>query len=154
MKRLVAPLVLAGALLVAAAPAQARFVHFTSPSGNIDCLGSTTGPVFVQCLVQRASWPNPPRRPANCDLDFSPTEAQLANRRVTMGACRGDVGPQCFQEGSGIERCTVLPYGRSVAIGGIRCTSATIGVTCRYTRAKLGKRPGFRVSRQGYAILR
>jgi hypothetical protein len=155
MKQLLRPLLLAAFLVgVMAAPAQAKIVHFTSPSGNIDCLGFTDGTVFVQCLVQKADWPRRPSRPASCDLDFSPTEIQLSNRKVTVGACRGDIGPLCLPSGG--DRCTVLGYGRAVDIGGIRCTSATTGVTCRYKRAKRpgGPRAGFRVSRQNYTILR
>jgi len=158
MTQLRRPLLLAAATIAAvgalAAPAQAKIVHFTSPSGNIDCLGITDGTVFVQCVVQKAEWPRRPRRPASCDLDFSPTEIQLANRKVTVGACRGDIGPLCLPSGG--DRCSVLGYGRSVSIGGISCSSATTGVTCRYKRpsAPGNKRPGFRVSRQGYTILR
>jgi hypothetical protein len=49
------------------------------------------------------------------------------------------------------ERCTTLGYGRSVDLGPIRCTSATIGVTCRYRTAP---RVGFRIAREGYVIFR
>ena len=146
--RLLRTLVLAMiGLGIFAVPAQARLIHFTSPSGNIDCLGSNTAPVFVTCYVQRTSWPTRPPRPAGCDLDWVPTEVALSNRRVTVGACRGDVGPLCF----GPSACSRLGYGRSVDIGPIRCTSATNGVTCRYRKSP---RVGFRVAREGYVVFR
>jgi hypothetical protein len=149
--KILRPLALAAfALAVLAVPAQAKLTHFTSPSGNIDCLGSTDAPVFVQCLVQNASWSRLPPRPANCDLDWSATEVQLSNRRVSVGACRGDVGPLCTPPGSGFS-CGKLRYGNSVGIGPIKCTSLVSGMVCRY---KTAPRKGFKVSRQGYTILR
>jgi hypothetical protein len=140
----------AAALLAAAAPAEAKFVHFTSPSGNIDCLGDTARPSWVQCWVQKANWPRKPRRPAACDNDWFPTQVELQARRVRVGACRGDVGPMCGPRGSGMG-CARLPYGRAVNIGTIRCTSTTAGVTCRQRSAP---RVGFRVARQGYVRYR
>jgi hypothetical protein len=127
-----------------AAPAHARFVHFTSPSGNIDCLGSTTVPVYVSCLVQRTTWPKEPPRPSGCDVDWIPTEAGLSRRATSVGACRGDVGPLCFPG-----TCSRLAYRRSLEIGPIRCTSATNGITCRY---RTSPRVGFRVAREGYVL--
>ena len=64
---------------------------------------------------------------------------------MTIGACRGDVGPLCFRD------CTTLAYGKSVDIGPIRCRSAVNGVTCRYVRGKLA---GFRIAREGYVVWR
>jgi hypothetical protein len=132
---------------VAAAPAVAgaRLVHFQSASGNINCLGDTTSPTFVQCLVRTATWAKPRPKPGNCRLDWDPYELQLGSRHATIGACRGDVGPRCFHD------CTTLAYGRSVNIGPIRCRSAAIGVTCRYVRGKLA---GFRIAREGYIVWR
>lgn len=143
MRGLLAVLALA---CLGAAPAQAAasLVHFQSPSGNINCLGGTT-PVFVSCLVRRAAWPHAPARPARCDLDWDAHEIGLSARRVSLGACRGDVGPRCFHD------CSTLAYGHSVAIGPIRCRSAANGVTCRYVRGKLA---GFRIAREGYAVWR
>jgi hypothetical protein len=139
---------LASLLALSAAPAQASFVHFTSPSGNIDCIGDARAPAFAECLVQRASWPRLPPKPSTCDLDWVPTELDLGHRHVSVGACRGDVGPLCTT-GSG--RCTTLAYGHAVDIGPIRCSSATNGVTCRY---RTTPRVGFRVAREGYTVFR
>ena len=129
---------------ICAAPAQARLVHFTSPSGNIDCLGSTSPPASVSCYVQRTTWPKEPPRPSWCDVDWIPTEVGLSKRRTAVGSCRGDVGPLCFP-GS----CGRLAYGRSLEIGPIRCASATNGITCRY---RTSPRVGFRVAREGYVL--
>jgi hypothetical protein len=131
---------------ICAGPAQARLVHFTSPSGNIDCLGRTTVPASVSCYVQRTSWPKGPPRPSWCDVDWIPTELGLSRRATSVGACRGDVGPLCFPG-----TCSRLPYGRSLGIGPIRCTSATNGITCRY---RTSPRMGFRVAREGYVLFR
>jgi hypothetical protein len=131
---------------IGAAPAAAAtsLVHFKSPSGNINCIGGTS-PVFVQCLVRSASWAQTPVRPVGCDLDWDAHELGLGNRRVTLGACRGDVGPRCFGD------CKTLRYGQSVSIGPIRCRSAANGVTCRYVRGQLA---GFRIAREGYIVWR
>ena len=126
-------------------------VHFQTPSGNINCIGGPAyqgSPAFVECLARKQSWPRLARKPASCDLDFDPATLQLGGRRhVTVGSCRGDIGPLCVNASGG--RCTTLRYGRSVNIGPIRCTSALSGVTCRYRTAP---RVGFRISRAGYAV--
>ena len=123
-----------------------RLVHFQSPSGNINCILDAT---YADCLVRRHAWRNPPARPAACDLDWVPSEVSLSGRRLSVGACRGDVGPLCL--GSGGLRCTTLAYGRSVVVGAIRCASARNGVTCR---RRDGRRIGFRIAREGYTLFR
>jgi uncharacterized protein DUF6636 len=143
-------LLLALAVAALAVPASAlSLTHFTSPSGNIDCLGFTAPAPGVDCLVQRAAWPRVPPKPASCDLDWSATEVRIFNRHVRLGSCRGDIGPLCV--GSGPPPCHVLPYGRSVTIGSIRCTSRRSGVTCRTRR---GRGVGFEVAREGYRLFR
>ena len=133
---------------LALAPASS-FVHFKSPSGNINCIGAPSGPAFVECLVKSSTWPRKPPKPANCELDWVRTEIDLSHRRVGVGACRGDIGPLCVNQPG--DRCTTLGYGRSVTIGPIRCDSATTGVTCRYRTAP---RVGFRIAREGYVLFR
>ena len=148
MKRL-APL---GLLLALAAPASAA--HFKSPTGNIQCRLDSHS---VTCLLQKNSWRHLPAKPASCDVDWAPTDMSLyVNRQtgrwtVAVGGCRGDVGPLCYSEAP----CVVLAYGHSVqsvrAGSGLRCTSATSGVTCM----KIGTRPGargFRIAREGYVV--
>ena len=146
---LAAAAVVAG--LSAPAGALAALTHFTSPTGNIDCLGFTTPAPGVDCLVQSASWPRVPPRPAACDLDWVGTEISIDNRHVRLGSCRGDIGPLCLAGSGSADRCRVLPYGSAVAIGPIRCASARAGITCR-TRS--GRGVGFAVAREGYRILR
>jgi hypothetical protein len=139
-----------GALALPASAA-AALAHFTTPSGNIDCIGFTTPAPGVQCLVQKAAWPRVPPRPAGCDLDWSATEISIANRHVRLGSCRGDIGPLCAPASAGADACRVLRYGRSTTIASIRCTSRTSGVTCRGAG---GRGAGFTVAREGYRILR
>jgi uncharacterized protein DUF6636 len=134
----------------------ARAFHFKSPSGNINCRGAATG---VACLLLHNNWKTLPPRPASCDLDWSPTDMSLflasRTRRwiVTVGGCRGDVGPLCYQQ----DPCVVLKYGTSITGSvngrGIRCTSRQSGITCTRFGAGAGVR-GFRIARQGYAVLR
>ena len=145
MRRAIVIAVLAlGACISAPSQAATPFVHFRSPTGNINCIGGSA-PVFVDCLVRGATWAKPPATPARCDLDWSAYELDLGSRKVSIGACRGDVGPRCFHD------CTTLGYGKSVNIGPIRCRSAANGITCRYVRGKLA---GFRIAHAGYIVWR
>jgi len=127
-------------------------VHFQSPSGNINCIGSAAyegQPAFVECVVRRSSWPRLRPRPASCDLDWVPATLGLSRGRVSVGSCRGDIGPLCLPNAG--DRCSTLAYGRSVAMGPIRCTSQTRGVTCRYT---FGRHVGFLIARERYLLFR
>jgi hypothetical protein len=144
-RALLIALIASAAIAGAPAVAGARLVHFRSPSGAINCIGGTSSPVFVDCLVLKAGWKHPPPKPLGCDLDWNPYELQLVSRHVTIGACRGDVGPRCLHD------CITLRYGSSVDFGPIRCRSAANGVTCRYVRGKLA---GFRIAREGYVVWR
>ncbi len=95
------------ALAVAASSAQAaRFVHFKSPSGNIDCTvgAGGGGPDGASCMVRTASWPRVPAKPRSCMLDWAPTEIDLSGTRTYLGSCRGDIGPLCI----GAIRCSTL----------------------------------------------
>jgi hypothetical protein len=136
------------ACLALAGTGSAVELNFTSPSGNIDCrLADTGGRAFANCLVQRAQWTRRPARPASCDFDWVPNEVSLTRGRLTIGACRSDVGPLC---GSSNLRCVTLRYGQSRTVGRIRCTSRENGMTCRYTT---GSRIGFRLNRSAYTRL-
>jgi Family of unknown function (DUF6636) len=144
-----AVIAVAFASYVAAPPP--KLVHFQSPSGNINCIGQAayqSSPAFVECLVRKSTWPNKRAKPATCDLDWDPTTLSLSKRKVYVGSCRGDIGPLCVYTS---DRCSTLAYGRRVDIGPIRCTSATIGVTCRY---RTGPRTGFRIARERYVLYR
>jgi hypothetical protein len=87
-------------------------------------------------------------KPASCDLDWDPQSLALGHGRVSVGSCRGDIGPLCIDPA---DPCFTLRYGRSVDIGPIRCTSATAGVTCRY---RSGRRVGFLIARERYVLYR
>ena len=128
-----------------------RLVHFQSPSGNINCIGQgafSGTPAFVECLVRTSTWLNKRAKPEGCDLDWDPQTLGMSNRKVSVGSCRGDIGPLCV---STSDRCSTLAYSRFVDIGPIRCTSATSGVTCRYRTAP---HVGFRIAREGYVLFR
>jgi len=137
------------------APAAHTF-HFKSPSGNIHCRGGPTG---VTCLLLHNKWKKLRPRPASCDLDWSPTDMSLflnsRTRRwgVAVGGCRGDIGPLCYPQ----DPCVVLKYGASIAAAanrrGVLCKSRLTGVTCTRFGPGAGAR-GFRIARQGYAVLR
>jgi hypothetical protein len=134
----------------------ARTFHFKSPSGNINCYGGATG---VSCVVLHNSWKKLRPRPASCDLDWSPTDMSLfrdsrtSKWGVAVGGCRGDIGPLCYPQ----DPCVALRYGTSITAGssprGIRCTSRRSGVTCIHVGPGPGLR-GFRIAREGYAVLK
>lgn len=144
-----------------AAQAQLVSTHFTSPSGNIDCqmfrfdkpLGADVT-VSAECTVDNATWKNPPKKPADCDLDFDPFEIGLssdtvgskAKTTVTVGGCRGDIGPTCSTGD-----CYTLNYGDSRTVGNVTCTSRRTGITCV---SITGKRKGFVAARAKYTIIR
>lgn len=136
--------VVAAVALAAGLPAaaSAATVHFTSPTGNIDCRSDAAND--VSCFVEKGHWSNERPRPANCEWDWEPRQVSLTGNKIVVGACRGDIGPLCVPASAGGDDCTVLRYGRSVRIGKIRCSSAAAGITCR---ANDGKGRGWRVSR-------
>ena len=144
---LIAALLTAVSGATGAAPARTQ-LHFKSPSGNINCFVFATQGGVADCVVRTATWASIPRKPTSCTLDWAPTEVQLVRSHVTLGACRGDVGPRCYTGG---DRCTVLAYGRSVTIGAVRCVSYPSGITCRRTS---GSRPGFLLARERVLVYR
>lgn len=136
---------IATASAAAASPAQ---VHFKSPSGNINCYLLSAQGGFADCIVRKAAWPSVPKKPASCTLDWAPSEVQLVKSHVSLGGCRGDVGPRCYTGG---DRCSTLAYGHDITIGSIRCSSSVSGITCRRTT---GSRAGFRVARERVDVYR
>ena len=140
--------VLAGA--GAAAPAAFGYIQITSPTGNIDCIIASSYGGSASCLVQKTSWARYPARPKSCDLDWARSQVTLQKRKVVLGGCRGDIGPQCIA-GSAV-KCRTLAYGKSATLGTIRCTSLTTGMMCRRTTG--ATKPGFKVSKQGYTLYR
>jgi hypothetical protein len=156
--RRIASLITLTLLLVGLQPATralADDINFTTPSKNIDCLLYEYENEFVaDCLVEQATWKNPPKRPSDCDLDWVESEAYVSSKlvgskvvnSVGVGGCRGDIGPLCVNNG-----CTLLAYGKTVKRGRITCSSATTGVTCTTTS---GPKRGFTVSRGSYKLIK
>jgi hypothetical protein len=123
-------------LLVVAAPAGADTLRFfRAPSGNIDCLVSEG---YARCDIRTHTF-KAPRRPATCDLEWgSVLSVGKANRRGGF-ACVGDTARD--------PSARALPYGRSIAVGRVRCTSRTDGIRCRN---RFGR--GFLVGRTAYRL--
>jgi hypothetical protein len=161
MSRRIPILLLTLTFLLAAGPADVVRAQSTSttirtPTGNIICEfrsdNSDTDSDSVVCGVQESSWKSNPKKPADCDLDWSPNEVGLSSdtngttitNLTWVGGCYGGVDmPICPKSSS----CTVLFYGKSAQHGRIRCTSEKTGVTCVTTA---GKKRGFSVSKSGY----
>ncbi|MGC4025869.1 MAG: hypothetical protein QM744_12390 [Mesorhizobium sp.] len=105
---------------LSAAPAMAQDIAFRSPTGNIHCMiftGSYTG---ARCDL--SEFTSTYKRPADCDLDWGYAfEVGIKGRGEPL--CAGDTvkDPQA----------AVLDYGHSVSAGGLTCTSAKAGITCK-----------------------
>jgi hypothetical protein len=73
--------------------------------------------------------------------------------KVAVGGCRGDIGPLCYAQ----DPCVVVKYGTSITAAaggrGIRCSSRANGITCMRLGTGAGVR-GFRIAREGYAVLK
>jgi hypothetical protein len=115
----------------AAAPTGSfKYGFFKTPSGNILCgYAYDKNAAHVECVVKSGlKPPPPPRRPA-----CSPTIVVRLNatgRVQTAGSvCPGEDAPETPYVGSGIAK--VLGYGKTWSGGGLSCTSAVIGLTCR-----------------------
>ena len=110
---------------------------FESPSRNIGCviLDGT-----ARCDILRRSWA-PPARPSACPniVDFG-QGLMVSRTGPARFVCAGDTSMDA--------QAPILAYGRTVARGGLSCSSATSGMTCRSTRTG----HGFFVSRQGYRL--
>ena len=121
------------ALLAPGLAAGAESKRFITPSRNIGCFGDNTG---VRCDIRTTS-AKPPKRPANCRLDWG--SAYEVNRRGRgHGLCAGDTALPDPNK-----REPVLKYGHTIRLGnGLKCTSKRTGLTCRSTSGH-----GFTLSR-------
>lgn len=107
-----------------------KFGYFKTPSANIVCLHSG-GPVdrpvaVVVCGIKSGLKPAPPRH--TC------TEGGYAGDRVYLNETGRTVVPPCAGDPGalvGEPQARVLGYGESWTGGGLRCTSAMAGLTCR-----------------------
>jgi Family of unknown function (DUF6636) len=99
--------------------------YFKTPSGNIVC--AHTQPLVV-CGIKSGLKPAPPRSGRLCnEVDYQGDRVKLSvTGRASAIPCSGDAGPYA---GESIAR--VLGYGKTWSGGGIRCTSAITGLTCR-----------------------
>jgi hypothetical protein len=111
----------AGVLLaVGATSAEARYVDFVTPSGNIGC-GFTNEPRrYLRCDILQSS--DMPAKPRSCDFDYG--HAYAMNRRGKARAlCAGDTVVN--------RNAPVLDYGETKRIGGFKCKSKMTGLRCR-----------------------
>jgi len=123
----VAVAVLGGGTALASPP---RYGSFKTPSRNIVCGYSIDqhGHASMECGVKSGLKP-PPRRIHCAAGDPNDKRVGLTDAgRARPVLCAGDPGPLLPQ----IEaKAIVLRYGRKVTFGGITCSSATAGLTCR-----------------------
>ena len=114
-------LLVAGLMLaLGATAAEARYVDFVMPSGNIGC-GYTDDPKrYLRCDILQSS-DFPPDQPADCNLDYG--HAYGMNRRGRAQIlCAGDTVVN--------RNAPVLGYGETKRIGGFKCRSKRTGLRC------------------------
>lgn len=109
--------------------------YFKTPSTNVVCgyrlyTGSSATTSFVGCRIKSGLKPPPPGTKPGC---FSRNEVAIAatgrtstGRSICPGEPEGDAGVFVFES-----QARVLGYGKTWSGGGLRCTSAVIGLTCR-----------------------
>lgn len=105
------------------ATSASAYESFRSPSGNIHCSYFEDG--ILRCdLLQTAN--KPPKRPADCNLDWGNAFEMSVGGRRAGRICHGDtvMDPQSY----------VLPYGQSWSAGGFSCISSERGMSCRNPR--------------------
>ncbi len=104
--------------------------YFRTPSGNIQCHGIGKSPASVQCGIKSGFNPSPPRRGSACTrpdrIGLDAKGRAKLGRSICPGEDGGDSGPYAPHDVS-----RVLGYGKAWSGGGIRCTSAVAGLTCR-----------------------
>jgi hypothetical protein len=94
---------------------------FRTPSRNIACAyydASITGRVVFRCDLLSGLRPKPAR---HCEVDWTGTSMSV----------RGRAGPTCAGDTVYDRRAPILGYGKAWTRGGISCTSAATGLTCR-----------------------
>ena len=116
-----------------------KFGYFKTPSGNIQCdyvyRSAADANSGVRCGIRSGLKPPPPSRGPGCQVPNRVTighagDARLAGPSWCPGEDEGDAGP--FAGGQpGSPPVPVVNYGKAWSGGGIRCTSAFSGLTCR-----------------------
>ena len=115
---------------------------FKTPSRNIVCGYSLDqfGHASMECGIKSGLKPPPPRIHCTAGDPNDKRVGLMDKGRARPVLCAGDPGPLLPV----IEaRAFVLRYGRKTTFGGITCSSATIGLTCRNRAGH-----GFFLSRQ------
>jgi hypothetical protein len=113
-----------------------KYGYFKTPSGNIQCdYGYGKGPAYVRCGIRSGLKPPPPSRGPGCDVPnrvvISQTgSASLAGLSACPGEDEGDAGPFAGGQPGG-PPVSVIGYGKTWNGGGLSCTSAVTGLTCR-----------------------
>jgi hypothetical protein len=122
-----------GAAVPAATPAAAdELLFFRSPSGNIHCLLTDGEWAGARCDILQFT-PSFTRAPPGCDLDWG------------MAFWVAPSGPgelACVSDSVAEPTAQTLPYGGTISLGGISCTSEKTGMTCVNRQGH-----GFRVAR-------
>ena len=111
-----------------------ELLGFISPSGNVTCRLNAE---FVRCDILDRAWAPPPR-PADCELDYG-QGITIVEGEPAQFVCAGDTT-------LGVDE--VLPYGKAMSAGPMRCESAEAGITCR--NGETGR--GFFISRESYRL--
>jgi hypothetical protein len=116
-----------------APPADAfKYGYFKTPSRNIQCdygFGGTAR-AYVRCGIKSGLKPAPPSRGTGCFqapwVSLGPTGRAQIGPSTCPGEDALDAGPFA---GAGVGQ--MLAYGKAWSGGGLRCTSAITGLTCR-----------------------
>ena len=117
-----------------AAFAQSSVVGFQTPTKNINCtIYTDLSPRTLECMVATYTG-KVPKRPADCELDWTAQADLGTTGRASLFACRGDT--------SWWVDAPVLAYGKTFRNGAFTCKSEKTGVTCTN-----GSKRGFKVSR-------
>ena len=118
---MIRPLLVAGVLLaLSATAAEARYVDFVMPSGNIGCAYTDEPRRYLRCDILQSS-DLPEGQPSECDLDYG--HAYAMNRRgKARTLCAGDTVVN--------RNAPALDYGETKRIGGFKCRSKTTGLRC------------------------
>ncbi len=108
--------------------------YFETPSRNIACGWFSDSGGYLRCEIGSLLRPLP-SRPRSCDLDWGYGISMGRTGRARV-LCAGDT-----VRSSG--RLRILRYGSTWRMGGFRCTSAAVGLTCKNASAH-----GFFLSRE------
>jgi len=104
--------------------------YFKTPSGNIACDYQTLRPPYVRCGIKSGLKPPPPPKRPGCfrtnRISLGVSGRPRLGASICPGDDEGDAGPFA---GKGVAQ--VLDYGKAWSGGGLRCTSAFKGLTCR-----------------------